>query len=304
MTNPVAGNQHSSITETVDQRFQNLDQMPIGDLVKLMNEVDRDVPLAISKSLDQITAAIEAVSENYLAGGRIIYVGAGTSGRIATLDASEIYPTFGVSNRVIAVMAGGKDALVNPSEGAEDDGESGARAISNLQVFKNDTVIGVASSGSTPFVLQAIEEAKRRGATTVGIACNSSSDLGAISHHPIEVVVGPEVIAGSTRLKAGTAQKMILNMISTITMVQAGKTYGNMMVDVVASNTKLKRRAKNIVSELAEVDLATAEQALVECGWNVKRSIVSLKLGVSANDAAVLLEKSNGYLAMALGESN
>lgn len=304
MTKPSAGNQPASITEAADQRFQKLDQLQIADLVKLMNEVDRDVPLAISESLDQITTAIEAVSENYLAGGRIIYVGAGTSGRIATLDASEIYPTFGVSNRVVAVMAGGRDALVNPAEGAEDDRESGARVMNDLQVCANDSVIGVASSGSTPFVLEAIETAKHRGATTVGIACNSSSQLGMLSEHPIEVVVGPEVIAGSTRLKAGTAQKMILNMISTITMVQAGKTYGNMMVDVVASNTKLKRRAKTIVSELAEVDLQKAEQALVECGWNVKITIVSIKLGVSANEAATLLQQSNGYLALALGESD
>ena len=304
MKKPIAAQRPKSTTESVDERFEKLDQMAVSDLVRLMNEVDTDVPRAIAQSQQQITKAIEAISSNYLAGGRIIYVGAGTSGRIATLDASEIYPTFGVSDRVIAVMAGGKDALVNPAEGAEDDGAKGAQAIDDLQAGPTDTVVGVASSGTTPFVLEAIEQAKQRGATTVGIACNSPSELGAISDYPIEVVVGPEVIAGSTRLKAGTAQKMILNMISTITMVKAGKTYGNMMVDVVASNIKLKRRAKNIVSHLAEVDTDIAEQALENCGWNVKRAIVSIKLAVSANDAAELLERSNGYLAIALGETD
>lgn len=304
MKKPVAQEIPKSVTESVDARYGNLDQLPVSELVKLMNEVDADVPRAIANSQKQIASAIEAISSNYLKGGRIIYIGAGTSGRIATLDASEIYPTFGVSNRVIALMAGGRDALVNPAEGAEDDAAKGAQAIEDIQAGPYDTVVGVASSGTTPFVLKAIERAKQRGSLTVGISCNSESELGSISDYPIEVVVGPEVIAGSTRLKAGTAQKMILNMISTITMVKAGKTYGNMMVDVVASNTKLKRRATNIVSNLAEVDLEIAEQALESCGWNVKVAIVSLRLSVEANAAAELLQKNNGYLARTLGETD
>lgn len=294
----------SPITESKDARFSQLDKMNTAQIVSLMNQVDREVPLAIEAAGDQIANAIDAISKNYLLGGRLIYIGAGTSGRIATLDASEVFPTFGVKDRVLAVMAGGQDALVNPSEGAEDDFEMGRKAIKDLNLTEIDSLVGVASSGTTPFVLGAVLEANSVNATTVGIACNTGNELSETVDFPIEAVVGPELIAGSTRLKAGTAQKMILNMISTITMIKAGKTYGNLMVDVVPSNKKLRQRAINIVSEITGATAAEAEAELTGHQWNVKSAVVGIKLGIDAQKAAALLEQSNGYLALALGEIN
>ena len=294
----------SPVTESQDARFSHLDRMDTSELVTLMNQVDREVPVAIEEAREQITSAIEAISNNYLQGGRLIYIGAGTSGRIATLDASEVFPTFGVKDRVIAVMAGGRDALVNPSEGAEDDFEMGKKAVRELGLSEIDTLVGVASSGTTPYVLGAVMEAKANKATTVGIACNSGSELSKTVDYPIEAVVGPELIAGSTRLKAGTAQKMILNMISTITMIKAGKTYGNLMVDVVPSNQKLRKRAINIVSEITGVTAGEAESELISHQWNVKSAVVGIKLGLDHKSSVQLLSQSSDYLAIALGEIN
>ena len=294
----------SPVTESKDARFNQLDKMETSEIVSLMNQVDREVPIAIEAASEQIANAVDAISKNYVRGGRLIYVGAGTSGRIATLDASEVFPTFGVKDRVIAVMAGGLEALVNPSEGAEDDFEMGRKAISDLNLKEVDCLVGVASSGTTPYVMGAVLEANSANATTVGIVCNTGSELSKTVDFPIEAVVGPELIAGSTRLKAGTAQKMILNMISTITMIKAGKTYGNLMVDVVPSNKKLRHRAINIVSEITGASSEQAEAELIGHEWNVKSAVVGIKLGLDAQKAAALLEQSNGYLAIALGEIN
>jgi len=295
-------NQPGLPTERSDDRFANIDQLSISELVILMNQVDSEVAGAVALQSGAIAAAISEISKRYLEGGRIIYVGAGTSGRIATLDASEIFPTFGVHGRVLAVMAGGPDALINPSEGAEDNEAAGEADLAKLEVQPNDSVIGIASSGSTPYVLSALNHANHAGALTVGISCNDDSEVGSAASLKIEIVVGPELLAGSTRLKAGTAQKMVLNMISTITMVQAGKTYGNYMVDVVASNKKLKARALKMLQAITGASAAVAEQSLEAHDWNVKSSAIGIHLGLNPKDAAALLERSGGVLARALGE--
>lgn len=290
------------VTEKRDERFSNVDRIAVPDLVKLMNEADQEVALAVGKSSAQISSAVAAISIAFNSGARLIYVGAGTSGRIATLDASEILPTFGVADRVLALMAGGPTALVNPLEGAEDDVSS---AVSDLKVAKlsrEDVVIGVASSGSTPYVQSALEFANSIGALTVAISCNQSSILSRIASHSIEVVVGPEVIAGSSRLKAGTAQKMVLNMISTITMIQAGKTYKNLMVDMVASNEKLRTRAIGMVQTITGVDGPDAQLALREHAWSTKQAVVGIQLGLGPEDARKALIAAGGVLARALGE--
>lgn len=290
-------------TEKQDSRFGEIDKLSIHELVLLMNQADAEVPLAVAQQAAAISAAISAISKKFSEGGRIIYVGAGTSGRLATLDASEIYPTFGVQDRVIAIIAGGAQALVEPIEGAEDDLAAGELACRQQQVGPEDVVVGIASSGSTPFVTGALEFAKRAGATTVSLSCNLNSPISQIVDHAIEVVVGPEVLAGSTRLKAGTAQKMVLNMISTITMVRAGKTYGNLMVDVIASNSKLRKRATGIVETITGLGAEQSVELLQKHHWKVKSAIVGELLKLEPDAADELLENSGGFLAVALGES-
>ena len=290
------------VTEQNDQRFMKVASMSVGELAELINSTDAQVHQAVGLALPAITSAIEKISQRFQSGGRLIYVGAGTSGRIATLDASEIYPTFGIEGRVIALMAGGQSALVNPAEGAEDDLAAGKNEASALHLDAKDTLVGVASSGSTPYVLGAMEAAKEAGALVVSLTCNSDSKMSRASDLAIEVVVGPEFLAGSTRLKAGSAQKMVLNMISTITMMKAGKTYGNLMVDVVASNVKLRKRAIRILSEVEHCDALEAQAALEANNWNVKVAVVAHRFGISSEEAVQMLEESGGYLAKALGE--
>jgi len=290
------------VTEQNDRRFLRVGSMSVGELAELMNSTDAQVHEAVGRALPAITAAIERIAQRFMSGGRLVYVGAGTSGRIATLDASEIYPTFGIQGRVIALMAGGQDALVNPAEGAEDDLAAGKSEATALNLGPKDTLVGVASSGSTPFVLGAMEAAKEAGTLVVSLTCNSDSRMSRASDLAIEVVVGPEFLAGSTRLKAGSAQKMVLNMISTITMMKAGKTYGNLMVDVVASNAKLRKRAIRILREIEQCDAAAAQAALEANDWNVKVAVVAHRFGVSSKEATQLLDESGGYLAKALGE--
>lgn len=288
-------------TERQDERLANLDQLDVQELVTVMNQADAEVAQAVAAASDSISQAISAISEQYQLGGRIVYVGAGTSGRLATLDASEIYPTFGVSGRVIALMAGGRDALVDPKEGAEDNEQAAVEGLKALGLTSLDAVVGVASSGSTPFVMSALEYSNQLGAVTVAISCNAQTRMSEIAKFPVEVVVGPEVITGSTRLKAGTAQKMILNMISTITMVKAGKTFGNLMVDVVASNTKLKNRAIAMVCVIADIDPDVARDLLEKHDWNVKSAVLGANLNLEKTAALALLDKHDGVLAAALG---
>ena len=211
------------------------------------------MPAAVAEAAPAIAAAVDAIVERLAAGGRLIYVGAGTAGRIGVLDASECGPTFN-TDRVLGVIAGGQVAVSTASESAEDHPSSGAQAIAVLGAERADAVVGISASGRTPYVLGAIAHARDAGALTVGLACNADSELSAAVEHPIEVLVGPEFIAGSTRLKAGTAQKLVLNMLSTLTMVRLGKTYGNLMVDVRVTNAKLRDRATRIVEQVAGVD--------------------------------------------------
>ncbi len=265
-------------TEGVDERFAHLDQMDVEQLAHVMNDADRGVPEAVEAALPQIIPAIEAISDRFITGGRIIYVGAGTSGRLGVLDASECPPTFNTKpEQVLGLIAGGDVALRSAMEGAEDDPAQGAADLAAVDVGPLDAVIGIASSGRTPYVVGALEHARSAGALTVGLSCNADAEVSAAAEHGIEVIVGPEVVAGSTRLRAGTAQKMVLNMISTITMVRAGKVMGNRMVDLRATNEKLRIRAVRMVSELAEVDEERAEAALENTGWRVKDAILSLR---------------------------
>lgn len=290
-------------TEQADPRFAEIDRMPVGTLATLMNEADATVPAAVALALPSIVPAIEAASERMKGGGRLIYVGAGTPGRIGVLDASECPPTFSTPpEQVFAIIAGGSKAIVSPCEGAEDDPEAGERAIDAAGVGPLDTVIGIASSGRTPYVVAAVARARELGALSIGLSCNRDTVLSSAAEHGIEVLVGPEVISGSTRLKAGTAQKLVLNMFSTIVMVQLGKTYGNLMVDVKPTNVKLRERALGIVRTIAHVDREAAEAALVASGYNVKLAIVMLRTGLGLDEAGVRLGAVNGNLRAALEE--
>lgn len=290
-------------TETADPRFASIDTMQVSELARTMNNADAAVPGAVQQALPQISPAIEATAERMKAGGRMIYVGAGTPGRIGVLDASECPPTFGTPpDQIFAVIAGGPKAVVAPCEGAEDDVDAGALAMDTAGIGPLDTVIGIASSGRTPFVIAAVTRARARGALTVALTCNTGTPLAAAAAYPIEVIVGPEVVAGSTRLKAGTAQKLVLNMFSTIVMVQLGKTYGNLMVDVKPTNVKLRERALRMVQEITGVARAEAQDALAANNNSVKQTITALRLGLDPVAAAAQLTKHGGLLRAALGE--
>ncbi|MFC6074237.1 N-acetylmuramic acid 6-phosphate etherase [Microbispora bryophytorum] len=234
-------------------------------------------------------------------GGRLLYVGAGTSGRLAVLDASECPPTFGTHPDLVqGIIAGGEAALVRSVEGAEDDAEAGAAVIRGKHVGPLDSVVGISASGRAPYVVAAVEQARRLGALTVGLACNTGTPLARAADHAVEVIVGPEVVTGSTRLKAGTAQKLVLNMISTITMIRSGRTYGNFMVDVVPSNSKLVDRAARIVSDITGTQVPRAREVLESAGRDVKTAVVMIERGVGADDARALLAAHGNRLGPAL----
>ncbi|MFG2072940.1 N-acetylmuramic acid 6-phosphate etherase [Nonomuraea maritima] len=290
-------------TESADPRFAGIDSMSVAELAATMNAADASVPGAVAAALPRITAAIEASAERMLRGGRLVYVGAGTPGRLGVLDASECPPTFSTPpEQVFAIIAGGESAIVAPCEGAEDDEEAGAAAVDEAGVGPLDTVVGIASSGRTPYVLAAVRRARERGSLTVGLSCNAGTPLSAAAEHGIEVLVGPEVISGSTRLKAGTAQKLVLNMFSTIVMVRLGKTYGNLMVDVRATNGKLRERAVRMVRTITGAERAKAVAALQANGYSVKQAVVALRFGLSPQEAADRLVRAGGRLRAALDE--
>lgn len=290
-------------TETVDPRFDGIDRMTVAELAATMNEADATVPLAVGRALPSIVPAIEAVSDRMAQGGRLVYVGAGTPGRIAILDASECPPTFSTPPELVfAIMAGGAEAMVTPTEGAEDDAEAGRAAVDAARIGPGDSVVGIASSGRTPFVVAALVRARERGALTVGLSCNEGTPLSAVVEHPIEIGVGPEIITGSTRLKAGTAQKLVLNMFSTIAMVRQGKTYGNLMVDLKPTNRKLRERAARMVARIGGTDLDSARHALESTDYDVKVAAVILRLGLDIESARRRLDAAGGRLRAALGE--
>ncbi|MEU7425936.1 N-acetylmuramic acid 6-phosphate etherase [Streptomyces sp. NPDC040750] len=305
MTSPDLRTELASLTtEAFRPELADIDRLPTLDIARLMNGEDAGVPTAVAGRLPQIAAAIDAVAARMRRGGRLVYAGAGTAGRLGVLDASECPPTFNTDPaRVVGLIAGGPEAMVSSVEGAEDSGELAREDLDALGVSAVDTVVGVSASGRTPYALGAVRHARALGALTVGLSCNAHSALSAAAEHGIEVVVGPELITGSTRLKAGTAQKLVLNMLSTITMIRLGKTYGNLMVDVRASNDKLRARSHRIVAQATGAGDEEIEKALTETGGEVKNAILTLLADVDGPTAARLLEESGGHLRAALARA-
>lgn len=293
-----------SITEAVDPLNRDLDTLRLHDLLVLMNRADYSLPKAVEQELPHIERAVEAIVGALRSGGRLYYVGAGTSGRLGVLDASECPPTFGVSADLVhGIIAGGDAALRRSSEAAEDSEESGAADLQHAGFKSGDILVGIAASGHTPYVLGAIREAKRLGSKTVGISCTSPSPLSDAVDYPIEPKPGPELIAGSTRLRAGTATKLVLNMISTSAMIQLGHVYGNLMVNVQPTNRKLAARARRIIMQVTGVDEAAATTLLNDSGNNVRVAIVMEKKKASRQDAERILHQAKGRLRTALEAS-
>lgn len=289
------------VTEAVRPELAGLDLLDAAQLVSLMANDSRRASDAVVAAAPAISAAVETVCARLKAGGRLVYVGAGTAGRLAVLDAAELGPTFSVpAGTAEAIIAGGDEALRWPAEGAEDDRDAGAAALAGLGVGEGDVVIGVSASGRTPFVLGAIDYARSVGAATVGLSCNAGSALSAATQHPIELVVGGEVIAGSSRLNAGTAQKIALNTISTSAMVLLGKTYGNLMVDLRATNEKLRDRAARIVQEVTGAAPERALEALEAAGWDVKVACLVVSSGRTPGSVTPVLNAADGRLRDAL----
>lgn len=284
-------------TEQINERTQDLDILPIREALEIMNEEDQKVAIAVKNEIPQIEKAVKAVIEAFNNGGRLIYVGAGTSGRLGVLDAVECPPTFGIPPEMVqGLIAGGEEAFVKAIEGAEDSMELGADDLKNIELNSKDIVVGIAASGRTPYVKGALNYAKEIGCKTVAIACIKNSEIGAIADIAIEVVVGPEVLAGSTRLKAGTAQKLVLNMISTISMVGLGKVYKNLMVDVQLNNIKLQSRAENIIMVATGVDRKIARETLEKAGGSAKLAITMILLNCNREEAEKKLAEANGHI--------
>jgi N-acetylmuramic acid 6-phosphate etherase len=289
------------ITEGRVEEHADLDLRPTQELVELVNDEDAKVPAAVRSAAASLAAAIDAIVERLGRGGRLVYVGAGSSGRLALADAAECGPTFGVPpGRVLAIVAGGPEALAAAQEAAEDDLEAGRSDLASAGVGAVDAVVAISASGSTPYVIGAARAAADAGALTVGVLCAPDSELGRVVEHEIVAVVGPELIAGSTRLKAGTAQKLILNTISTVSMIRLGKTFGNLMVDVVASNAKLKGRARRAVALATNASPDEVESALDAARGDVKVAIVSLLAGVGIEDARIRLKAAGGSVRRSL----
>jgi N-acetylmuramic acid 6-phosphate etherase len=278
-----------------------LDVMTVSELLLAMNESDAEVPKAISLVLPRIEKAIDGVIDRMLQGGRLIYIGAGTSGRLGVLDAAECGPTFSItSEQVVAFIAGGDSAIKNPAEGAEDLPELGKADLQSINVGQLDCVVGIAASGRTPYVMGAIEYARSVGALTIALTSNPNSQLGKISDHALDIDSGPELLAGSTRLKSGTAQKLVLNMISTVSMVRLGKTFGNLMVDLQVSNEKLADRAVRIIQTATGSTKIEASEALKASGHEVKVAILMLLLHIEPQTARERLQASSNRIREAL----
>ncbi len=284
-------------TEERNPRSEHLDALDTLDMVRLINAEDATVAAAVGAVAPQIARAIDAIAERMARGGRLVYAGAGTSGRLGVLDAAECPPTFNAApGQVIGLIAGGEAALTHAVEGAEDDAQAGAAALRAIGPRAEDVVVGITASGRAPWVLGVLGEARRAGAFTIGFACNAGAELRAHADLCILPVVGPEVLAGSTRMKAGTATKMVLNMLSTGAMVRLGKTWGNLMVDVQATNEKLVERAIRMVQTLAGCERDAARAALEACGGAVKPAVVTLRLGVGPEEANERLRRASGRL--------
>ena len=288
-------------TEAIDSRFSKIDTLSTIDLLKLFNDSDKSVAEEVEKVLPKVAKAITEITRRMELGGRLIYVGAGTSGRLGVLDASECIPTFSLEDGlVIGIIAGGDTALRTGIEGAEDIPEGAIEDLNKMNLSKKDSLVGIAASGRTPYVIGALKYAKEIGAASIALSCNLNSELSKYADIAIEVDTGAEILAGSTRLKAGTAQKLVLNMISTVSMIKLGKTYGNLMVDLQVSNIKLRDRAIRIIQAATSCDFKRAQEALQESKDQVKVAIVMILLDSSAEKALELLEASGSRVRAAL----
>jgi N-acetylmuramic acid 6-phosphate etherase len=282
---------------------KNLDRMSALHIVRLMNREDRRVAAAVGRALPAVARAVEAIVSAIRGGGRLIYVGAGSSGRMAVLDAAEIPPTFGTSPKLVrALIAGGRGAVTGAVEGAEDSLANAERDLRAIKLTDQDIVVGICASGTTPYVLAALRFARERGATTVAITVNRNIAVARLADILIATAVGPEVLTGSTRLKAGTSQKMVLNMLSTAAMARLGHVYENLMIDVKASNRKVSQRMVRILAEASGKNLTAAEHALRQSGDNLRIALVMLKIGVTAAEAQRKLRDAKGNLRAAVGE--
>jgi N-acetylmuramic acid 6-phosphate etherase len=280
---------------------RHLDRMSSLAIVRLMNREDRRVAIAVQRELPAIARAVDAIVSAIHKGGRLIYVGAGTSGRLAVLDASECPPTFGTSPDLVqAIIAGGRRAIVSAVEGAEDSSSNGVRDLREKKLSGRDVVVGIAASGTTPYVLGAIKYARKVGAATIAVTCNREAPLSRLADIAIATTVGPEVLTGSTRLKAGAAQKMVLNMLSTAAMVRLGHVYENLMIDVALTNEKLTGRALRILAEASGKDVSSAKRALRQSKHNMRLALVMLKRGITAHEASEQLSQAHGNLQLAL----
>jgi N-acetylmuramic acid 6-phosphate etherase len=319
MTNPSAVGDHSSFvpslrsgqalrpssalgpTEQRNPSTLEIDRRSTREILAIMNAEDARVPAAVGRALPQIERVVEAIVARWRRGGRLFYFGAGTSGRLGVLDAAECPPTFSSPPELVqGFIAGGERALRQAVEGAEDDPEGGAAEVARAGVGPEDVVVGIAASGTTPYVLGALRAARERGAFTAGLACNPGAPLAALADVAIEIDVGPEVVTGSTRLKAGTAQKLVLNMLTTASMIRSGKVYGNLMVDLTATNAKLRRRAARIVAAVAGVGEAEAARLVAQTGYRAKPAIVMALAGCDAAEAERRLAAAGGMLRGAL----
>ena len=291
------------VTEQVNPMTKNIDECTTEEILKMINEEDSKVAEAVREEIPSIIKAVDKIYESITNGGRMFYLGAGTSGRLGVLDASECPPTYGTDPDLIqGFIAGGDTALRTAVEGSEDSEEEGKEQVIDCNIMKQDVVIGISASGSAAYVIGALKQAKKLGAITIAIVNNKDTKLEALSDICISPVVGPEVIIGSTRMKAGTSQKLVLNMLTTATMIKFGKVYGNMMVDLKASNKKLNNRALRIIKTVTDTDDKTAEQVLKEANMNTKLAIMIILSGLSVQESERILENNNGFLKQALME--
>lgn len=288
-------------TEQINTNTRHVDTMSVDEILNLINTEDRKVAIAVKEEIPNITLAVEEIVKALKLGGRLVYMGAGTSGRLGMLDAAECPPTFGTGeNEIIGLIAGGQEALVKAVEGVEDNKAEAVRQLREIGFSECDVLVGIAASGRTPYVLEGIRYANEIGAVTISISCTANSEASKLSKIAIEPIVGAEVIAGSTRLKAGTAQKMVLNMLTTCTMIKLGKVYGNLMVDVQPTNQKLVERAQNIVCTVAGISKEAAMEYLIKAEMNSKVAIVMAVKSCTREEAVTMLEKAQGFLGRVL----
>jgi N-acetylmuramic acid 6-phosphate etherase len=292
------------LTEQRNPKSAQIDTLLTEEILRVINDEDRKVADAVASASPQITKAVDGIVERFRSGGRLVYIGAGTSGRLGVLDASECPPTYSVPyDMVQGIIAGGESALSRATEASEDDPESGARDLLARSFSGRDTLVGIAASGRTPYVVGAIRRARELGGLTVGLACSPGSELASAAEIPVELITGPEIVTGSTRMKAGTATKLALNMITTASMIKLGHVYGNLMVNVQPRNEKLRDRARRIVRDASGIDDDTAAKLLSEAG-DVRTAIIMAKRGVSIEEARRLLEAAGGSVGKALAWTN